>query len=72
MKIEIQKGIIAVTTADGKTIEFLLHNLNELSNALMIVRQLKEQDQLHSATILYGKYSNKGGNNDNFKKKMGK
>ena len=54
MKIQIEKGIIKITATDGNSIDFRSHNLTEFSNALMIVRQLKEQDKLHSATIKYG------------------
>lgn len=67
MKIEIEMEKIYINATDGDTIIFHESNLTEFSNALMIIRQLKEQGPLDHLKINYGgqpkqrRKSDKGG-----------
>ncbi len=54
MRIVIEDEIVYITTSSGDDLSFHISFVNEISNALMIVRQLKEYDPLKVVRIEYG------------------
>ncbi len=64
MRIVIENETVYVTAEDGDTIDFHSSNLNEFSNALMIIRQLPERDPLKVVRIEYGGHPEKRRSSD--------
>lgn len=54
MRIQIKEETVTINATDGDTIIFSSSNLDEFSNALMIIRHLKERNPLETLEIKYG------------------